>query len=549
MSIGTTDADLMIDKIDQELLKLYYASQNKTEYQFYDFYEAFIVFEELALKEGVKIRNLDIRNISDIDSDEAFKPLNENKNGREKYFELKAYHFIRVFSSLIYSIDKVIEENFISYDPKSRIEKIKITTLFTVNDETTVKIIEQKVNDDDRHEYLIKNEADLKDKIINKIYVNKYNYLLEGCTIKGQPIGWEKKFKTQLESLSWYYYDYSIIISFEEYIKQLLIRIGEPYKTEPPRKLYELYEHKEPDVDYFEKWINNEITLREWLEYGKFDIWETLKEYDLTEEQKEIIKERQYLLFNECVKNVVTNKLDSLNQFDPKQRIINAKEYNRVIELFVGGSTDPLTLALLGPIIRIKESEVIPVLECYQTLILNYSFDDYNIYQTGKFKNSPQFSASIIYNFNNEMLKIISPPKPIALKNPHIPPEDLKKESEVKIKVSEYFSFMLKRDPRNSQLILSQPEYANLVEWVSYFFENEYSIPQIDKSINKINTAQGNIVYTFIILFDHLMGKGVKRPDELFDLIKKCFYEYRNKDILNLKKATTMPLGYNRLVK
>lgn len=126
------------------------------------------------------------------------------------------------------------------------------------------------------------------------------------------------------------------------------------------------------------------------------------------------------------------------------------------------------------------------------------------------------------------------------------PPEDNTQESEKKQIVADYFSFMLKRDPRKVEKILSQKQYEELVNWVTYFFENDYTLPKIDKPINKINTALGNIVYTFVILFDKLNGK-VTRPTELFELITKCFDEFRNHDIENLKKTTRKPQYYKNL--
>lgn len=109
---------------------------------------------------------------------------------------------------------------------------------------------------------------------------------------------------------------------------------------------------------------------------------------------------------------------------------------------------------------------------------------------------------------------------------------------------------MLDIDNRKEQKILRQEEYDKLIEWTSQYFFNDYIIPQIDSPIKIINTAQGNIVYTFIILFDAIKGKkGGKRPDSLFELIKTSFYEFRNKEVESLRKATSMPQFYPGLRK
>ena len=52
MKNHTTDTDRIIERIDQELLCLYYTSKQKDDYKFFDFYGAFQAFNESALKEG-----------------------------------------------------------------------------------------------------------------------------------------------------------------------------------------------------------------------------------------------------------------------------------------------------------------------------------------------------------------------------------------------------------------------------------------------------------------------------------------------------------------
>ena len=107
---------------------------------------------------------------------------------------------------------------------------------------------------------------------------------------------------------------------------------------------------------------------------------------------------------------------------------------------------------------------------------------------------------------------------------------------------------MLGRDPRKCERILGEADYERLTGWVTWFFENNYALPAIKEPIARINTSQGNIIYTFVSLFDELEGK-VTRPDALFELIRACFTEFRNKKIDNMKRNTTMPQYYSQLTR
>jgi hypothetical protein len=119
--------------------------------------------------------------------------------------------------------------------------------------------------------------------------------------------------------------------------------------------------------------------------------------------------------------------------------------------------------------------------------------------------------------------------------------------SDIRKKVATFLSFMLERDKRKNAHILKKEEYNNLVDWVTYYFENDLLIPEIQSPIIKVFTSQQVLIYAFTCLFDRIMDdketRGIKnrRPDSLFELITSCFKGYRNKNIENLKKATKTP--------
>ncbi len=92
------------------------------------------------------------------------------------------------------------------------------------------------------------------------------------------------------------------------------------------------------------------------------------------------------------------------------------------------------------------------------------------------------------------------------------------------------FHFMQFDDPREHKKILNGTDFDNLIN-----FDNNFTEPNIKQPIENINTAKGNVFYTFIKLFDELHPSH-KRPESLYKLIKSCFYKYRDDKISNIKK-------------
>jgi len=115
-----------------------------------------------------------------------------------------------------------------------------------------------------------------------------------------------------------------------------------------------------------------------------------------------------------------------------------------------------------------------------------------------------------------------------------------------KQKVENAFAFMKESDPRQHVNILEDEDYRNLINCVTYYFENGFSVPKIDRPIQNVNTSKGNIVFTFKRLFKR-ENPTKTFPDSLFFLIIACFHEYRDDSISNLKK-TKKPQYYEDLI-
>lgn len=124
--------------------------------------------------------------------------------------------------------------------------------------------------------------------------------------------------------------------------------------------------------------------------------------------------------------------------------------------------------------------------------------------------------------------------------------EDPKNEITIRQKVESAFEFMQEKDPRKGKLILGEKDYNNLIDWITYYFENNMKVPNIPEPIKKVYTSKGNVVFTFRELFKELFPNHTMQ-DSLFELIKSCFFEYRQDKISNLRK-TNEPQLYNDLI-
>ncbi|WP_282117738.1 hypothetical protein [Maribacter aquivivus] len=126
--------------------------------------------------------------------------------------------------------------------------------------------------------------------------------------------------------------------------------------------------------------------------------------------------------------------------------------------------------------------------------------------------------------------------KTLKTENHSFKPQQLEdKIEEVRTIIEKSFSFMQKNDNRQHKLILNEIDFKNLINWVTYYFENNFKIPEINEPIREVNTSKGNVTYAFKLLFKDLHPEKT-RPDSLFELIKSCFKEYRNDKISNFRK-------------
>lgn len=183
---------------------------------------------------------------------------------------------------------------------------------------------------------------------------------------------------------------------------------------------------EEEKNEYIASWVNTTVTLEEWLKNRIIDHWEEIGYWDLKNAEIEQIEQHQFNLFNQCVRNVVKFKIERLNQLDFKTKTDVIKEHLRVIELFTNSTQpSPFIIALLKPIIWIKDSDYLPTLINYQQNILR-TYDEFK--SDFNFNNSPPFNAAILFNYKDALNKIIKENNPLQ---PKIKPEQKNKLSDL----------------------------------------------------------------------------------------------------------------------
>jgi len=119
-------------------------------------------------------------------------------------------------------------------------------------------------------------------------------------------------------------------------------------------------------------------------------------------------------------------------------------------------------------------------------------------------------------------------PQQTAGATPKLEPE----ETKLFEKIKKHFSFLLGNCPRKGIRILSDEKELNkLVEWTTYFYENDFQVPEISEPIKQINTNNYFTQLAFLILFDELRITGFHtqrtKAKTLFNLWESSFVDYK----------------------
>jgi len=142
-------------------------------------------------------------------------------------------------------------------------------------------------------------------------------------------------------------------------------------------------------------------------------------------------------------------------------------------------------------------------------------------------------------NFSLPTSVLLNPSTDEKPQNETLPPKQSakpklqQKGNELYEKIRKHFGFMLEDDPRKGVPILKEKDFDNLVNWVTYFFKNNFELPVISEPIKSVNTSKYTTQLAFQILFDELRKtefhkQKVKSRTPLFELWQSCFLDYKD---------------------
>ena len=105
-------------------------------------------------------------------------------------------------------------------------------------------------------------------------------------------------------------------------------------------------------------------------------------------------------------------------------------------------------------------------------------------------------------------------------------------ENKLKDKIKKHFNFFQGKCLRKEVEILeSEQDYYNLIEWVTYYFENDFSIPEIETPIKRVNTNIYTTQLAFMFLFEELrlsdFHSQKKKANNLFELWQTIFLQHK----------------------
>lgn len=154
-------------------------------------------------------------------------------------------------------------------------------------------------------------------------------------------------------------------------------------------------------------------------------------------------------------------------------------------------------------------------------------------------------SHSIIYEGGNRYKSLDTEEWESFKKNLNIELKSLINKKAIKKTIKEeaeyHFSIFNFKDHKKKQQILNDNDYSNFINWITYYFENEYRIPIIDKPIHT-NTTKG-VLITTLKEFYLKMKYTPKMDKTYYNLIKSIFYDLKGMTNENIRK-TKKPLDY-----
>jgi hypothetical protein len=96
------------------------------------------------------------------------------------------------------------------------------------------------------------------------------------------------------------------------------------------------------------------------------------------------------------------------------------------------------------------------------------------------------------------------------------------KETGLSEKIKKHFGFFNKNCPRKHKQILNDTDFEKLIEWAIWYFENDFTVPEISEPIKAVNTNKTFVQLAFKYLFKEL-HKSSPYPETLFEFYQSAF--------------------------
>ena len=100
-----------------------------------------------------------------------------------------------------------------------------------------------------------------------------------------------------------------------------------------------------------------------------------------------------------------------------------------------------------------------------------------------------------------------------------------KNETQLSEKIKKHFGFFNRNCPRQHKQILNSEDFKKLIGWTTFFYENQFEVPEIINPIHIVNTNKTFVQLAFKYLFKEL-HKSSPYPQNLFDFYQKVFSKY-----------------------
>lgn len=179
----------------------------------------------------------------------------------------------------------------------------------------------------------------------------------------------------------------------------------------------------------------------------------------------------------------------------------------------------------------LTQSEVVKIREIYDKIIINGE-KDYSKTKSPKSRIGSSDQDYIKVEAINKYRQFLKD----LIANNHV-------DSSLNNRIKKYYSFLKSYDLRKNKIILNEKDYDKLLNWLYFFYSNNFSIPEINEPIQQVNTGKTNLIYSLKDFFKKEYPTS-PYPESLSVLFSKMFYQFRDYETDTFLK-TSKPKYYD----